>query len=211
MKKLWFIFFSLIIANIFTAKALADVWSSPHQWTNKDQKGYAYIPPGTTGDIRVWRRTEETFTPDKCGFVSFESGGNTKQVVSIYFDHSNIERIGTEQNIEKKPTCIQQKDGSWKSEFQGSAGTLLKTSVSYHFYAPGGPVDIEITRKVKINRNPNKCGYTVVTSSRWSGVGVDTFEVGGVVYTDANLPKVKYPRVCWGNGDDKVIYTPNIY
>lgn len=203
----------ILISIILSAiPALAEVWDSPHYYRNKrDGKIVIYIP-GIAEVIRI-KESTKNYVPDQCGFISLASGGQSEKVISIKIGGKEL--INNAVSVSNKPECRMQRDGSYKSSWNNggviAAETTLKTSVSYHVYT-GSETELTIEQEKKLtNLKTNACGYRMVRGSGFAGVQIDEYKIDGMLYDGTNIPEVKYRRVCWGEGADKVKYTPNIY
>lgn len=212
MKKNLIGLTGIILILSSTLPGLCAVWDAPHKYFNKKAGKWIVYIPGT-GQITRLKQKIESIESDNCGFISFARGGIEEQITSVKIQGQ--ERINTASDTTHKPRCQIQPDGSYKSEWEGgtlSLGTLLRTSVSYHFYTqPGQTEEIITETMIKVERKPNACGFTVLSATDRNGVNIDSFIVNGITYDSTTLTEVKYPQVCWGTADDKVKYTPNIF
>lgn len=208
MKNKLIKFTTLVLLSLITLPVLAEVWDNPHKYFDKKTNKWVVYFPTTTRATRV-REFDHDFIANDCGWVTFPIGGEDRRISSIKIGFDQVERIGSESNITTRPTCTKQKDGTFKSNYSASFGTLFKSSVSYHYLAePGAPINIKIGREIPIYRKGTQCGFILfgVSDKR----KLTTFTVNGTKYNFDDLVEVKHPRICFkGVGNEWVLYTPD--
>lgn len=187
--------------------SIAEVWDSPHKYFDKRTNKWIVYIPTTNGGATKEREFEKVYDANDCGWVTFGIGGEQRPITSIKIG-DDTERFNSHSNAPAKPKCTQQQDGSYKSDYNVPLGTLLKTSVSYHFLvSPNEPVNIKIKREVPIFRKGTQCGFILfgVSDKR----RLSNFRVNGSTYNLDTLPIVKHPRICYKGDNEWVLYTPD--
>jgi hypothetical protein len=209
MKRL--IALTSLLLSFLALPVIAEVWDSPHKYYDKSKQKWVIYIPTSSGNVTKEKDEEIQVSSNECGWITFGIGGTTRPITSIVFGFDGIERFNTHANAPSKPKCIKKSDGTYESDYAGSSGTLLKTSVSYHFkIAPNDVVLVQLKRRVPLFRKGTQCGFIMfgVSDKR----KLTTFKVGETNYNFADLVEVKHPRICYrGINNEWVTYTPDNY